>query len=40
MVVKKDGMIITSFKAKTKIKLKNMEEKDKKVGKYEHLCRN
>ena len=33
-------MVIKSFKAQTKIKLRHMEEKDKKAGKFEHLCRN
>ena len=36
MVVKKDVVLITSFKAQTKIKLKHMEEKAEKVGKCEH----
>ena len=30
-------MVILSFKALTKIKMKHMEEKDKKVGKFENL---
>ena len=33
-------MVIMSFKAQTKIKLKHMEEKDKKAGKFEHLRKN
>ena len=33
-------MVIMSFKAQTNIKLKHSEEKDKKVGKFKHLCRN
>ena len=33
-------MVITSFKAQTKMKLKHIEEKDKKARKFEHLHRN
>ena len=35
-----DVMVFTSFNVQTKIKLMQMEEKDKKAEKFEHLCRN
>ena len=33
-------MVIKSFKAQTKKKLKHKEEKDNNAGNFEHLCRN
>ena len=36
----KDVMIITSFKAQIKIKLKHLEEKDQKRGNFEYMHRN
>ena len=33
-------MVFMSFKDQTKIKLKHVEEKDKKAEKFKQLCRN